>query len=68
MKKFALARLYAHLRLFYLCIYTSFCVFKEMLGVKKAKFIQTLIDMLELDTSDHVRTMVILIKCKALQN
>ena len=35
-----------------------------MLGVKKTKFIQTLIDMLELDTSDHVRTMVIIKKCK----
>lgn len=29
-----------------------------MLGVKKAKFIHTLIDMLELDTSEGVRTMV----------
>jgi len=29
-----------------------------MLGVKKSKFIHTLIDMLELDTSESVRTMV----------
>ena len=29
-----------------------------MLGVKKTKFIHTLIDMLELDTSEQVRTMV----------
>jgi hypothetical protein len=29
-----------------------------MLGVKKTKFIHTLIDMLELDTSESVRTMV----------
>ncbi len=33
-----------------------------MLGVKKSKFIHTLIDMLELDTSESVRTMVSLRK------
>ncbi len=29
-----------------------------MLGVKKTKFFHTLIDMLELDTSESVRTIV----------
>lgn len=31
----------------------------HMLGVKKTKFINTLVDMLELDTSEQVRTMVL---------
>ena len=31
---------------------------KEMLGVKNAQTIQKLIDMLELDTSEHVRILV----------
>lgn len=30
-----------------------------MLGIKKFKIIATLIDMLELDTSEHVRAMVL---------
>ena len=30
-----------------------------MLGVKKTKIVQTLIDMLELDSSEIVRTLVI---------
>jgi len=30
-----------------------------MLGVKKAKVLQTLIDMLELDGNEHVRTLVL---------
>lgn len=29
-----------------------------MLGVKKAKVLQNLIDMLELDNNEHVRTLV----------
>ena len=37
-----------------------------MLGVKKIKLIQTLIDMLELDSSEHVRIMVNKIKNKIL--
>lgn len=30
-----------------------------MLGIKKVKTIQTLVDMLELDSSEHVRAMVL---------